>query len=128
MERLAEAQAVDNAADKNVCPTGNNSAEAAGTCDRESESLLVWFQEFLSRLPAVIEFREIGGASVGHRTLPAGNRSSVVRFTEPARGMSVDPASVELAERAEALAAEENISYAEALAHLREQRRSPTSA
>ncbi|NIR34302.1 MAG: hypothetical protein GWO11_08275, partial [Desulfuromonadales bacterium] len=53
--------------------------------------------------------------------------SSVVRFTEPRRGMTIDPASVQLAERAEALAAELNISYAEALARLREENRTHTT-
>ena len=37
--------------------------------------------------------------------------------------MTVDPASVELAERAESLAAELGISYAEALTQLREEHR-----
>jgi len=37
--------------------------------------------------------------------------------------MSVDPASIELAERAEALAAELGVSYAEALRQLREEHR-----
>jgi len=37
--------------------------------------------------------------------------------------MSIDPASVELAERAEALAVQLGISYAEALGRLREEHR-----
>jgi hypothetical protein len=93
----------------------------------QEDSLLVWFQEFLSQLPAVIHFGELA-ADAGHRSPAAGHRAPVVRFSEPARGMSVDPASVELAERAEALAAEESIAYAEALARLREERRAPTTA
>ncbi|MGH9861984.1 MAG: hypothetical protein ACRD35_01025 [Candidatus Acidiferrales bacterium] len=90
-------------------------------------SLLAWFQEFLMRLPAVIEFRELSGSSALARRSPqgaAGPRASLVHFTEPQRGMTVDPASIELAERAEALAAELGISYAEALAQLREEARS----
>jgi hypothetical protein len=88
---------------------------------------LAWFQDFLSRLPTVIEFRELGSPEsqvTGHQP-----PRSVVRFTEPQRGMTVDPASIELAERAEALAAERGITYAAALAELREQRRtSPATA
>ncbi|MGH9787084.1 MAG: hypothetical protein ACRD4U_00090, partial [Candidatus Acidiferrales bacterium] len=93
----------------------------------ECPTLLDWFQDFLTKLPAVIEFREIGAGAI-HRSPATNHRSPVVRFTEPQRGMSVDPASVELAERAEALAAEESISYAEALTRLREERRAPTTA
>ena len=86
-------------------------------------TLVAWFHDFLTRLPAVIEFAELGspGAATRH-SLGEGGR--LVRFTEPQRGMSVDPASIELAERAEALAAELGITYAEALRQLREEHRS----
>jgi len=128
MERLARLEPNEKAADMNVCPTEEQTrAASAGNREEDRTPLLVWFEEFLAKLPAVIEFRELG-AHAPHRSPVTTHRSPVVRFTEPSRGMSVDPASVELAERAEALAAEEGISYAEALAHLREQRRSPTSA
>lgn len=116
MERLARLEPAE-AADMSVCPIE----------EEKASSLLLWFQEFLGKLPAVIEFRELS-ASSSHRPSATSHRPPVVHFTEPQRGMSIDPASVELAERAETLAAEEGISYAEALAHLREQRRTPTSA
>ncbi len=122
MERLAEIEG----ADKNVHLTAKDPAAGAAGLNQDGEaarSLLVWFQEFLTKLPAVIEFRELA-TSVTHRSPDAGHRPPVVRFTEPQRGMSVDLESVELAERAEALAAEANISYAEALAQLREEQRS----
>ncbi|MEE9235319.1 MAG: hypothetical protein V3U28_07780 [Candidatus Acidoferrales bacterium] len=84
-----------------------------------SPTLLTWFQDFLAKLPAVIEFREL--------TSQGSHRSPVVRFTEPHRGLPIDPASVEMAERAEALAADLNIPYAEALSRLREEHRSTTT-
>ncbi len=119
MERLAQAE---HAAPVRI---EAKAAEEAKEAEEEAKgpSLLAWFQEFLSKLPAVIEFRELG-ESTSHRSPVAGHRTPVVHFTEPQRGMSVDPASIELAERAEALAAEESISYAEALTRLREERRS----
>ncbi|MBI4462683.1 MAG: hypothetical protein HY653_07250 [Acidobacteria bacterium] len=120
MERLA---ALDRTLPKK---TSVILSEAKDLNDAEQPAetpLLTWFQEFLTKLPAVIEFRELSvGAS--HRSLAAGRRPPVVRFTEPRRGMTVDPASIELAERAEALAAELNITYAEALTRLREEARS----
>ncbi|MFQ5664607.1 MAG: hypothetical protein ACE5HL_12345 [Terriglobia bacterium] len=91
------------------------------------QALLAWFQEFLTKLPAVIEFRELGpSTSYGpaRRSPPGGAGSRLVHFTEPRRGMTIDPASVELAERAEALAAELGISYGEALTQLREEHHS----
>ncbi len=107
--------------------------EAVESRDGETScpSLLAWFQEFLTKLPAVIEFRELSGSSTLTRRSPqgaTGARASLVHFTEPQRGMTIDPASIELAERAEALAAELGISYAEALAQLREEARSATTA
>jgi hypothetical protein len=101
-------------------------AEAAtirfGEDEQATEMMpLAWFQDFLAKLPAVIEFHE-RGASESHGTSHKAPHA-IVRFTEPQRGMSVDPASIELAERAEALAAERGITYADALAQLREQRR-----
>ena len=110
-------------------------AEAAASAGQSEKSeaaltLLAWFQEFLTKLPAVIEFRELSASSaLTRRSLQgaAGPRASLVHFTEPQRGMTVDPASIELAERAEGLAAELGISYAEALAQLREEARSTTT-
>ena len=85
-------------------------------------SLLAWFQDFLSKLPAVIEFRELTSpASYGSRGTEREPR--LVPFAEPSRGMEIDPASVELAERAEALAAELGVTYAEALTQLRQEHR-----
>lgn len=87
---------------------------------------LAWFQEFLTQLPAVIHF--------GEMSAPAGDASSAkrpapIRFVEPRRGVEVDPESVQLAERAESLAAAEDITYAEALTRLRtEERRVHSSA
>lgn len=96
--------------------------------DAQEAGLSAWFQDFLAKLPAVIDFAELTPGAA-RRSPATGPRSPVVRFTEPARGMSVDPASVELAERAEALATERGLSYAQALAQLREDHRSaPTSA
>jgi hypothetical protein len=124
MERLAAADAAEGT-DKNVCPTAaeDNAVILSEAKDRDEVAppgLLAWFQEFLTRLPAVIEFQELGG----HESRVASHLSRpVVRFAEPHRGMSIDPASVELAERAEALAAELGISYAQALTRLREERR-----
>jgi len=127
MERLAAADAAEGT-DKNACPTAaeDNAVILSEAKDRDQEaplnSLLAWFQEFLTRLPAVIEFQELGDSG-SHGSRVAGRESRLVRFAEPLRGMSIDPASVELAERAEALAAELGISYAEALTRLREERR-----
>ncbi|HXE75325.1 MAG TPA: hypothetical protein VNN18_06800 [Candidatus Xenobia bacterium] len=112
MERLAQAEGTA----KNACPAGEESA------GEPQSTLLEWFQEFLAKLPAVIEFRELS-SKTSHESRVMSHGSRLVRFTEPQRGMSVDPESVELAERAEALAVEENISYAEALAQLREEGR-----
>ena len=89
---------------------------------------VAWFHEFLTRLPALLEFRELTTAAL-HGSRVAGHGAPVVRFTEPRRGMTIDPASVALAQRAEALAAEQEISYADALAQLRQEARSnPTTA
>lgn len=85
-------------------------------------SLLAWFQDFLTKLPVVIEFRELTSpASYGSRGTEREPR--LVPFTEPRRGMEIDPASVVLAERAEALAAELGVTYAEALTQLRQENR-----
>jgi hypothetical protein len=85
-------------------------------------SLLAWFQDFLTKLPAVIEFRELTSpASYGSRGTEREPR--LVPFAEPRRGMEIDPASVVLAERAEALAAELGVTYAEALTQLRQEQR-----
>ncbi len=119
MERLTRVEETG----KNACPTDPKESASGTDIPVCQPTLLVWFQEFLAKLPAVIEFREIT-ASEAHGSRVANRESRLVRFTEPQRGMSVDPESVELAERAEALAAEANISYAEALAQLREQQRS----
>ncbi|HEX9764344.1 MAG TPA: hypothetical protein VGA39_03600 [Candidatus Acidoferrales bacterium] len=118
MERLAQ---TERAASVRI---EAKEAEEAQEVEEEAKnpSLLAWFQEFLTKLPTVIEFRELGGGT-NQRSPITNHRSPVVRFTEPQRGMSVDPASIELAERAEALAAEESISYAEALARLRQEAR-----
>ena len=118
MERLAELEASAGSIEAQEVEEANEAKEKATPV-----SPLAWFQEFLARLPAVIEFRELSTTEV-HGSRVAGRESRLVRFTEPQRGMSVDPESVELAERAEALAAEASISYAEALAQLREERRS----
>jgi hypothetical protein len=70
----------------------------------------------------VIEFRELTApASYGSRGTEREPR--LVPFAEPCRGMEIDPASVELAERAEALAAELGVTYAEALTQLRQENR-----
>ncbi len=94
------------------------SPEAEGT----RPTLLAWFQDFLQKLPAVIEFHDLG-AALSHASRVAGRGTRVVSFAEPARGMTIDPASIELAERAETLAAEHGISYAQALSQLREENR-----
>ena len=143
MERLAAAdtRSETSRTDIPVCPPAVKNARPttaqeedvilSEAKDRDQElptSLLRWFQEFLTKLPAVIEFGELGEES-SHGSRVAGHGSRLVRFTEPHRGMSIDPASVELAERAEALAAELGISYAEALTRLRqEHRRTLTTA
>ncbi len=86
------------------------------------QPLLSWFQDFLTKLPAVIEFRELTSpASYGSRGTEREPR--LVPFVEPRRGMEIDPASVVLAERAEALAAELGVTYAEALTQLRKEHR-----
>ena len=127
MERLAAADAAEGT-DKNACPTAaeDNAVILSEAKDRDQEaplnSLLAWFQEFLTRLPAVIELRELDPEG-SHRSPTTGHRSPLVHFAEPHRGMSIDPASVELAERAEALAVQLGISYAEALGRLREEHR-----
>jgi len=105
--------------------TGSTEAQEAKE-KAASASPLAWFQEFLTKLPAVIEFRELSIAEP-HGTRVANRESRLVRFTEPQRGMSVDPESVELAERAETLAAEAGITYAEALVELRQEHRSNSS-
>lgn len=88
-------------------------------------SLLAWFEEFLTRLPAVIHFGELA-ADTGQGTRGTAH-DKLVRFTEPQRGVTIDPASVELAERAQALAADLGISYADALARLRDAHRAAHS-
>ena len=131
MERLAvtDSRASSNehrAPEPEVATSADPKPDARSTM--HENSLLSWFHDFLTQLPAVIEFRELG-TEASHRSPATGHRSPVVRFTEPRRGMTIDPASVELAERAEALAAELNITYADALARLREEaRRTPTTA
>jgi hypothetical protein len=88
-------------------------------------SLVAWFEEFLTRLPAVIHFGELA-ADTGQGTRGTAH-DKLVRFTEPQRGVTIDPASVELAERAQALAADLGISYADALARLRDAHRAAHS-
>ena len=120
MERLtsadtvfAEAQPISS---DEEAPRGGDSSAAVP----EAQPLLSWFQDFLSKLPAVIEFRELTSpASYGSRGTEREPR--LVPFTEPRRGMEIDPASVVLAERAEALAAELGVTYAEALTQLRQE-------
>ena len=131
LERLAAADTALPAFSE-TCPAGMNSAEPGGTCRQDDQAspstLLAWFEDFLSRLPAVIDFREL---STPHPHAARGSKldARLVHFTEPQRGMTVDPASVELAERAESLAAELGITYADALTQLREEHRhTPTTA
>jgi hypothetical protein len=122
MERLtsadtvfAEAQPISSG--EEALPRGDSSAAVP-----EAQPLLSWFQDFLTKLPAVIEFRELTvPASYGSRGTEREPR--LVPFAEPSRGMEIDPASVELAERAEALAAELGVTYAEALTQLRQEHR-----
>ena len=94
-------------------PSGVSSADRAG---RNDQTPLAWFQEFLTQLPAVIHFGELsaptGDASSAMRPAP-------IRFVEPRRGVEVDPESIVLAQRAESLAAADDITYAEALTRLR---------
>ena len=77
---------------------------------------------FLSKLPAVIEFRELT-SPVSYGSRGTEREPRLVPFAEPRRGMEIDPASVELAERAEALAAELGVTYAEALTQVRQEHR-----
>ncbi|MFQ5926174.1 MAG: hypothetical protein ACE5MH_01935 [Terriglobia bacterium] len=90
-------------------------------------TLLAWFQDFLTRLPAIINFSELA-ADTSHGSR-ATSHEKLVRFSEPrpGRGLAIDPASVELAERAQVLAAELGLSYGEALARLREEQRGAQS-
>ncbi len=131
MERLAAAdtRASSNeqrAPEPEVATSIESKPDARSTMN--DNSLLPWFQDFLTKLPAVIEFGELGDSG-SHGSRVAGHESRLVHFTEPHRGMSIDPASVELAERAEALAVQLGISYAEALTRLREEhRRTATTA
>jgi hypothetical protein len=121
MERLtsadtvfAEAQPISSG--EEAPPRGDSSPAVP------HQPLLSWFQDFLTKLPAVIEFRELTSpASYGSRGTEREPR--LVPFTEPRRGMEIDPASVVLAERAEALAAELGVTYAEALTQLRQEHR-----
>jgi hypothetical protein len=134
MERLAALDpGNDGRTDIPVCPSPSGefpSGDEAAPADSSPEvgaettrpSPLAWFQDFLSNLPAVIEFGRLGELpSPAPQATGRGGR--LVSFTEPQRGMTIDPASIELAERAEALAAARGISYAEALAQLREEHR-----
>lgn len=124
MERLAQLEAQQPAPPPDVRTDPEQEKESL-------PNLLVWFQEFLTRLPAVIEFRELSSTDshgLARRSPPGLGGSRLVHFTEPRRGMRVDPASVELAERAEALAAELGISYAQALAQLREEHRTTATS
>jgi hypothetical protein len=130
MERLAAADAQLPSGSGDDGPQGGTSSSAVPA--EAAPSLTVWFQDFLTRLPAVIDFREISAAPTsasarGSRATEHGTR--LVSFTDPQRGVTIDPASIELAERAEALAAELGITYAEALTQLRqEHRHTPTTA
>jgi len=126
MQRLAalEVSTMQEPGSDDEFAAADSSSEAGADATRPSP--LVWFQDFLAKLPAVVEFAELS-AGAAHRAPGASYRSPVVRFTEPQRGMSVDLASVELAERAEALAAERGITYADALAQLREQHRAAST-
>jgi len=129
LERLAAADAQLPSGSGDESPEASGDSSSAVSAE-QPPALHVWFQDFLTRLPAVIDFRELGSPSESiHRSPQGVGGSSVVRFTEPQRGMTIDPASIELAERAEALAAELGITYAEALTQLREEHRhSPTTA
>lgn len=125
LERLAAAdtQLFSGSGDESV-PADSSSAVPPD----QPTALHVWFQDFLSRLPAVIDFRDFS-SSHPHDARSTMHEARVVRFTDPQRGMTIDPASVELAERAESLAADLGITYAEALTQLRqEDRHSPTTA
>jgi len=142
MERLAALESMSGGTDIPACPETfsrrvclSPTGESADVPEAPvAQPLTAWFHDFLTRLPAMIEFAELGSpAAATHRSLPAqaglAEGGRLVRFTEPQRGMSVDPASIELAERAEALAAELGISYAQALTELRqEQRHTATTA
>jgi len=118
MERLAQA---DAAHQHSFTSSASQEAKEAKEAEETPEALLAWFQNFLTRLPTVIDFREFTTETGQH--LPGTGHERLVRFTEPQRGVAIDPASVELAERAQALAAELGISYAEALVRLRQQYR-----
>ena len=112
-------------ADEEYHPSQNSSVDRL---DPGGQTLLAWFQEFLAQLPRVIEFNELtpGQGAGRESTSPA---ARVIRFSEPRRGVEVDLASIELAERAEAFAAEQGVSYAEALTQLRHsQRHTQTTA
>ncbi len=122
MERLAT---VDAARASSIVPrapeTEDTKPDARST---EPESLLAWFQKFLTRLPAVINLNELAAAPIHDSRFAV--HEKLVRFAEPQRGVAIDPESVELAERAEALAAELGISYADALARIRAEQRAQT--
>lgn len=131
LERLAEIDATVPGEENSSYPApAMSEVEGARTPGEDSPPvrsrgpLLAWFQNFLNRLPTVIDFRELT-ADTGQRLPGTGPEASgkLVRFTEPQRGVAIDPASVELAERAQALAAELGISYAAALARVREEHR-----
>ena len=119
MERLTEADAQRAASIVPRAPETDDTKLAARST--EPESLLAWFQEFLMRLPAVINFNELAAAPIHDSRFAV--HEKLVRFAEPGRGVAVDPESVELAERAEALASELGISYADALARIRAEQR-----
>ncbi|MFQ5818135.1 MAG: hypothetical protein ACE5H2_09320 [Terriglobia bacterium] len=122
LERLAELEPQETSFASSASSASCASSEANEAKEEPVPgSLLTWFQEFLTRLPAVIDFRELA-ADTSHAPRATAHEK-LVRFTEPQRGMAIDPASVELAERAQALAAELGISYADALARSREEHR-----
>ena len=127
LERLAAADAQLPSGSGDESPEASGDSSSAVSAE-EPLALHVWFQDFLTRLPAVIDFREFS-TSHPHEARSPRPEARLVSFTEPQRGMTIDPASIELAERAEALAAELGITYAEALTQLREEHRhSPTTA
>lgn len=122
LEALAEADATRAA----TAPAELEQPMPEARSTKHEGSLVAWFQEFLTRLPAVIDFRELASdTSQGSRVT---SHEKLVRFTEPHRGVAIDPESVELAERAQTLAAELGISYADALTRIREESRARGSA
>jgi len=86
--------------------------------DKEKQELtqLDFALAFLKKLPKIVPFGEIVTSKKENKG------RTVVRFNEAA-GSNVDPASIQLAEEAEALAVEQKISYGQALTQLKEARR-----